>query len=164
MVGLVGGFRVPFSNVISSFPLGLEGNGLFVHLSMVEGTVSIDMMQCIRGGGIPVEKYLIRTLASEIFTRAMWFLKVEIYSVREGEYELFFLLFSMHWVDSQEIAFPVTSWCLNVVLNFVTKSAKVPRVNNVPEMALWRKVAAQVRADPLVIYKRAKAICLSSVS
>ena len=49
-------------------------------------------------------------------------------------------------------------------LNFVTKSAKVPRVNDVPEMALWQKVAAQVRADPLVIYERVKAICLSSVS
>ena len=51
-----------------------------------------------------------------------------------------------------------------MVLNFVMKSAKVPRVNDVPEMALWRKVAAQVRADPLVMYERAKAICLSSVS
>ena len=60
--------------------------------------------------------------------------------------------------------FPVTSWCLNVALNFVTKSAKVPRENEVPEMALWRKVAAQVRADPLVMYERAKAICLSSLS
>ena len=53
------------------------------------------------------------------------------------------------------MAFPVTLWCLNMVLNFATKSAKVPRVNDVPEMALWRKVAAQVRADPLVMYERA---------
>ena len=43
------------------------------------------------------------------------------------------------------MALPVMSWCLNVVLNFVTKSAKVPRENVVPEMALWRKVTAQVR-------------------
>ena len=49
------------------------------------------------------------------------------------------------------MALPVTSWCLNVVLNFVMKSAKVPRENIVPEIALWRKVAAQVRADPLVM-------------
>ena len=62
------------------------------------------------------------------------------------------------------MAFPVTLWCLNVVLNFVTKSAKVPRENDVPEMALWWKVAAQVRADPLVMYERAKVICLSSLS
>ena len=55
------------------------------HSSMVEGTVSIDMMWCISGGGIPVEKYPIRTLASEMLARATWFLKVEIYSVREGE-------------------------------------------------------------------------------
>ena len=46
----------------------------------------------------------------------------------------------------------------------MTKSAKVPRVNNVPEMVLWRKVAAQVRADPFVMYERAKVICLSSPS
>ena len=124
----------------------------------------MDMIQHMSGGGIPVEKYPIKTFASEMLARATWFLKVEIYSIKEGEYKLFFLLFSMHWVDSQEIAFPVTSWCLNMVLNFVTKSAKVPRVNDVPEMVLWRKVVAQVRADPLVIYERAKAICLSSVS
>ena len=118
----------------------------------------MDMIRRMSGGGIPAEKYLIK-----MFARATWFLKVEIYSIKEGEYKLFFF-FSMHWVDSQEIAFPVTSWCLNVVLNFVMKSAKIPRVNDVPEMALWRKVVAQVRADPLVIYERARVICLSSVS
>ena len=121
----------------------------------------MDMMQCIKGGGIPAEKYLIRTLASEMLARAMWFLKVETYSTREGEYKLFFAFFCMHLVDNQEMAFPVTSWCLNAVLNSVIKSAKVPRVNEVPEMALWQKVEAQVRADPLVMYKRAKAICFS---
>ena len=73
------------------------------HSSMVEGTVSMDMMRHIKGGGIPAEKYLIRTLA-----RAMWLLKVEMYSVREGEYELF-LFFCMRLVDSQEMAFPVMS-------------------------------------------------------
>ena len=126
--------------------------------------MSIDMIRHMSGDGIPAEKYPIKTFASEMLARATWFLKVEIYSIKEGEYELFFLLFSICWVDSQEMVFPVTSWCLNVELNFVTKSAKVPRVNDVPEMALWQKVAAQVRADPLVIYERAKAICLSSVS
>ena len=126
--------------------------------------MSIDMIRRMSGGGIPAEKYPIKTFASEMLARAMWFLKVEIYSIKEGEYELFFLLFSIRWVDSQEMVFPVTLWCLNVELNFVTKSVKVPRVNDVPEMALWRKVAAQVRADPLVIYERVKAICLSSVS
>ena len=55
------------------------------HSSMVEGTVSIDMIQRMSGGGIPVEKYPIRTLGSEILARATWFLKVEMYSVREGE-------------------------------------------------------------------------------
>ena len=65
-------------------------------------------------------------------------------------------------VDNQEMVFPVILWCLNAVLNFVIKSVKVPKVNKVPEMALWRKVEAQVRADPLVMYERAKAICFSS--
>ena len=65
-------------------------------------------------------------------------------------------------VDNQEMVFLVILWCLNAVLNFVIKSVKVPKVNKVPEMALWRKVEAQVRADPLVMYERAKAICFSS--
>ena len=45
----------------------------------------------------------------------------------------------------------VILWCLNVVLNFVTKSANVPRVNVVPKMVLWQKVESQVRAGPLVM-------------
>ena len=64
----------------------------------------MDMMRCIKGGGIPVEKYPIRMLV-----RATWFLKVEMYSVREGEYKLFFAFFCMHFVDSQEMVFLVTS-------------------------------------------------------
>ena len=32
VVGLVGGFRVSFGNVICSFPLGLEGDGLLIPL------------------------------------------------------------------------------------------------------------------------------------
>ena len=55
------------------------------HSSMVEGTVSMDMMRRMSGGGIPAEKYPIRTLGSEMFARATWFLNVEIYSVKEGE-------------------------------------------------------------------------------
>ena len=132
--------------------------------SMVEGAVSMVMMWRIKEGGIPAEKYPIRTLASEILARATWFLKVETYSMREGEYELFFAFFCMCLVDSQEMVFPVMSWCLNAVLNFVIKSAKVPRVNEVPEMALWWKIEAQVRVEPLVMYERAKAICFLSGS
>ena len=105
------------------------------HSLMVAGMVSMDMMQHINAGGIPAEKYPIRTLGLEMLVRAMWFLNVEIYSVSEGEYELF-LFFCMCWVDNQEMAFPVTSWCLNVVLNFVMKLAKVSRVNIVPVMVL----------------------------
>ena len=47
--------------------------------------MSIDMILRMSGGGIPAEKYPIRTFGSEILARAMWFLKVEIYSVKEGE-------------------------------------------------------------------------------
>ena len=118
---------------------------------MVEGTVSMDMMQCIKGGGIPVEKYPIRMLVSEMLARATWFLKVETYSMSKGEYKLFFAFFCMRLVDNQEMVFLVTSWYLNAVLNFVMKLAKVPRVNEVPEMALWQKMEVQVRADPLVM-------------
>ena len=78
-------------------------------LLMVEGTVSMDMMWRINGGGIPAEKYPIRALGSEILARVTWSLNVEMYSTREGEYKLFFIFFCMHLVDNQEMAFPVTS-------------------------------------------------------
>ena len=45
----------------------------------------MDMMRRMSGGGSPAEKYPIKTLGSEMFARAMWFLNVEMYSVREGE-------------------------------------------------------------------------------
>ena len=49
------------------------------------------------------------------------------------------------------MVFPVVSWCLNAVLNFVTKSEKVPIVMVVPEIAFRLNMVAQVRADPLVM-------------
>ena len=45
---------------------------------MVEGTVSIDMIQCINAGGIPAEKYPIKMLGLEMLAGVMWFLNVEI--------------------------------------------------------------------------------------
>ena len=57
----------------------------------------------------------------------------------------------MHLVDSQAMAFTVILWCLNAVLNLVTKLEKVPMVMVVPEMALCQMVVAQVRADLLVM-------------
>ena len=62
-----------------------KATAFLYHSLMVEGTVSIDIMRRISGGGIPAEKYLIRTFASEMLARATWFLKVEIYSIKEGE-------------------------------------------------------------------------------
>ena len=62
---------------------------------------------------------------------------------------LFLTFFTMRLVDNQEMAFPVTLWCLNVVLNFATKLAKVPTVNDVPEMALWRKVRSEEHTSEL---------------
>ena len=79
---------------------GWKVTAFLYHSLMVEGTVSMDMIRCMSGGGIPAEKYLIKTFMSEMLARAMWFLKVEIYSIKEGEYELFFLLFSICWVDT----------------------------------------------------------------
>ena len=165
MVGLMGGFQVPPGNAVSPLPLYLEGNGFLA--PVINGRrdcIHGHDVAHLKGGGIPAEKYPIRTLALEILVRATWFLKVETYSTREGEYELFFAFFCMCLVDNQEMVFLVTSWCLNAVLNFVIKSAKVLRVNEVPEMALWWKVEAQVRVDPVVMYERAKAICFLSVS
>ena len=83
-----------------------------------------------------LKKQPIRTLALLMLARVLWFLNVETYSTSEGVYKLFLVIFCMHLVDSEEMAFPVISWCLNAVLNFVMKSAKVPKVNVVLEMAL----------------------------
>ena len=85
VVGLMGGSRVSLGDIVSSLPLGLEGDGFLVPFVDGGGTVSIDMIRCMSGGGIPAEKYPIRTFGSEMLARATWFLKVEMYSVREGE-------------------------------------------------------------------------------
>ena len=61
------------------------------------------------------------------------------------------------------MAFPAVSWCLNIIWNFLRKSSQVPRVTAVPLMAFSRKVLAQVRADPSVMYERAKAIFFTSL-
>ena len=54
-------------------------------------------------------------------------------------------------VESQAMAVPVTSWCLNAVSNLVMKSENVPMAMVVPVMAFCLNVVAQVRADPLVM-------------
>ena len=61
------------------------------------------------------------------------------------------------------MAFPAVSWCLNVVWNFLRKSSHVPKVTAVPLIVFSRKVSAQVRADPSVMYERAKAIFFASL-
>ena len=61
------------------------------------------------------------------------------------------------------MAFPVVSWCLNVFWNFPRKSSQVPRVTVALVMEFLQKVSAQVRADPLVMYERAKAIFFALV-
>ena len=69
----------------------------------------------------------------------------------------------MQWIDSQEMAFLAVSWCLKVCWNFLRKLSQVPRVTAVPLMVFSQKVSAHVKADPLVIYKRAKAIFFASL-
>ena len=55
------------------------------HSWMVVGTVSMDMIRRMREGGIPVEKYPIRTFGSFILARVTWFWNSEMYWFREGE-------------------------------------------------------------------------------
>ena len=59
---------------------------------------------------------------------------------------------------------PVMLWCLNAVSNFEMKSGNVLMAMVVPVMVFCLNVVAQVRADPLVMYERAKVIFLLSVS
>ena len=85
VVGLVGRPQVSFGNVVGSLPLSLESNGLLVPFinGGRDGVHGHDSAH--ERGGIPAEKYPIRMLGSEMLARATWFLKVEMYSVREGE-------------------------------------------------------------------------------
>ena len=109
----MGGFHVSLGYIISSLPLSLEDNSFLVPFIDGGGDGVHDVAH---QGRCPTEKYLIQTLGSEILARATWFLKVEMYSVKEGEYELFFTFFSMRLVDNQEIAFPVTSLSYTALL------------------------------------------------
>ena len=164
VIGLVGRPRVSFGDVVGSLPLSLESDGLLVPFvdgggDGVHGHDAAHERGWDSCGEVSDQDVGI----GDIGEGDVVFEGGNIFRQRGGVRVV--LLALLHcWVDSQEMALPVTSWCLNVVLNFVTKSVKVPRENIVPEMALWRKVAAQVRADPLVMYERAKAICLLSLS
>ena len=55
------------------------------HSWMVVGTVSMDMIRRMREGGIPAEKYPIRTFGSFILAQATWFWNSETYWFRGGE-------------------------------------------------------------------------------
>ena len=62
------------------------------------------------------------------------------------------------------MAVPVISLCLKEVSKAETKLVKDSKEIVVLEIQLVRNVVAQVRAEPLVIYERAKAIFFSLVS
>ena len=62
------------------------------------------------------------------------------------------------------MAVPVTSCCLNEVSKAVMKLANVPNNMVVPEIQEVQKVVAQVMANPLITYERAKAIFFLLVS
>ena len=121
------------------------------HSWMVVGIVSMDMIHHMREGGIPAEKYPMRTLESLILAWETWFWNSETYWFRGGEYVRSFLQ-TICLVVSQAIAAPVMSLYLISSLNLVIKFEYVPRIMvPVASMEFSWKVAAQVRADPLVI-------------
>ena len=43
------------------------------------GTVSMDMICCMREGDIPTEKYLMRILGSLMLAQVMWFWNSRVY-------------------------------------------------------------------------------------
>ena len=61
-----------------------------------------------------------------------------------------FLLVILLWA-SQEMAFPMMSWCSKAVLHSCMKSSKVPTEIVALVMAFCLKVAAHVWATPLVM-------------
>ena len=70
VVGLVGRLQVPPGDVIGSFPLGLKSNSFLVPFVDGGGNGVHRHDVAHQRGGIPVEKYPIRTLALEMLARA----------------------------------------------------------------------------------------------
>ena len=115
------------------------------------GTVTMDIIHCMREGGILAEKYLMRTLGSLMLAQVTWFWNSEMYWFKEGEYVQSFLR-TICLVVSQAIAAPVTSLCLKSSLNFTMKFEYVPRIMVLVALTVFsQKVVAQVRTDPLVM-------------
>ena len=85
VVGLMGRPRVSFGDVVGSLPLGLESNSLLVPFVDGGGDGVHGHNSAHEGWWNSSGKYPIRTFGSEMLARATWFLKVEIYSVKEGE-------------------------------------------------------------------------------
>ena len=61
VVGLMGGFGVSFGDFFSAFLLGLERDGLFVPVFDGGGDCVHGHDSAHEGGGIPAEKYPMRT-------------------------------------------------------------------------------------------------------
>ena len=55
------------------------------HSWIVVGTVSMNIIHCIREGDIPAEKYPMRMFGSLILAQVTWFWNSEIYWFKGGE-------------------------------------------------------------------------------
>ena len=150
----LGGPSASLSDLLSTIPLVLEVSRLRVPVvdyiwDCVEGHDSFHKW----GGDSGSEETDQDVVVCDASTSGVALEHRDVALERGRELSVFLI---MWWVDSQEMAFPAMSWCLKVCWNFLRKSSQVPRETAVPLMAFSQKVLAQVWADPLVIYERAK--------
>ena len=100
VVYLVRHLGISPGNVISSLPLSLEGDGFLVPVIYDRGDGVHGHDVAHQGGRNSCRKVSDQDVGITDVGRATWFLKVETYSTREGEYELFFAFFCIRLVDN----------------------------------------------------------------
>ena len=116
---------------------------------MVVDMVSVDMIRPMRKGDILAEKYPMRMFGPLMLAWVTWFLNSETYWSRGG---ICSVLLEDHLFGGEPGNSSSSDVPLLEVLNLATKFEYVPRVMvPVASMEFSWKVAAQVRADPLVI-------------
>ena len=85
LVRVLGGALVSFEISSARSHWVWKWMALEYHSWIVVGMVFIDMIHRMREGGIPVEKYPMRTFGSLILAQATWFWNSETYWFRGGE-------------------------------------------------------------------------------
>ena len=152
LVRLMSRFGVLLGDFIGAFPLGLEGDGLFI--PVVDGSRDgVHGYNATHEGGRDASREISD---EDVLVGDAWEGGVgDILNEGRGIGVVFPLGHAFGGEPGDSIAGGVVvferSLCLNAVSNFVTKLEKVSMVMVVPEMVFCLNVVAQVRADCLVM-------------